>query len=111
MSITTRIADVLHKSVVTTFFGLFCYQGYQLGSKMIEGRTGDGPGANQQQQQQQHQQEHPQEGFIQMLRDKYQEEYTKYFDTGHRDWYDKDDNSFLDKVPKPKDYQPGGKRN
>jgi len=107
MSITTRIADILHKSVVTTFFGLFCYQGYQLGSKMIEGRTGDGP----QQQQQQHQQEHPQEGFIQMLRDKYQEEYTKYFDTGHRDWYDKDDNSFLDKVPKPKDYQPGGKRN
>ncbi|KAL7430692.1 hypothetical protein ACHAXM_002314 [Skeletonema potamos] len=106
MSFTTKIADFLHKSVVTTFFGLFCYQGYQLGSKMIQGRTGDGPETNNTQQQQ-----HPQEGFIQMLRDKYQEEYTKYFDTGHRDWYDKDDNSFLDKVPKPKDYQPGGKRN
>ena len=110
MSITTKIADVLHKSIVTTAFGLFCYQGYQLGSMMIQGRRDDGPGgANTQQQQQQ--QQHPQEGFIQMLRDKYQEEYTKYFDTGHRDWYDKDDNSFLEKVPKPKDYQPGGKRN
>lgn len=75
---------------------------------MIEGRTGV-PGANNTQQQQQ--QQHPQEGFIQMLRDKYEEEYTKYFDTGHRDWYDKDDKSYLDNVPKPKDYQPGGKRN
>jgi hypothetical protein len=46
-----------------------------------------------------------------MLRDKYAEEYAKYFDTGSRDWYDKDDDSYLKKLPRPQDYQPGGKRN
>ena len=45
-----------------------------------------------------------------MLREQYENEYKKYFDTGHRDWYDKDDNSYLEKVPKPQDYQPGGQR-
>lgn len=46
-----------------------------------------------------------------MLRDKYAEEYEKYWDTGHRDWYDKEDDSYLKKLPRPQDYQPGGKRN
>lgn len=35
-------------------------------------------------------QEHPQAGFIQMLRDKAEEEYKKYYKTDHREWYDKD---------------------
>lgn len=102
MSIATRIADMAHKTVVTTFFGLFCWQGYQLGSQMLIGTD---------EAKKREKQEHPQAGFIQMLRDQYDKEKAKYWDTGHRDWYDKDDNSYLDKVPRPQDYQPGGKRN
>ncbi|KAL9191000.1 hypothetical protein ACHAXT_000706 [Thalassiosira profunda] len=98
MSFTTRLADVAHKTFVTGCFGFFGYQAYQLGGAMIAGR--DAP-----------EQENPHAGFIQMVRDQYDQEYKKYFDTGHRDWYDKDDNSYLDKVPKPRDYQPGGKKN
>ncbi|KAL7538883.1 hypothetical protein ACHAXR_008862 [Thalassiosira sp. AJA248-18] len=101
MSFATRIADIAHKTVVSTFFGLFCYQGYQLGTQMLIGTD----------EAKKKEYEHPQAGFIQMLRDKYDEEYEKYFDTGHRDWYDKDDDSYLKKLPRPQDYQPGGKRN
>lgn len=99
MSFTTRIADLAHKTVTTTLLGFFCFQAYQLGGNMLIG-TGEAK-----------KKEHPQAGFIKMIRDKYDEEYEKYFDTGHRDWYDKDDDSYLKKVPRPQDYQPGGKRN
>eukprot|EP00579_Thalassiosira_antarctica_P008594 CAMPEP_0201882484 /NCGR_PEP_ID=MMETSP0902-20130614/14038_1 /ASSEMBLY_ACC=CAM_ASM_000551 /TAXON_ID=420261 /ORGANISM="Thalassiosira antarctica, Strain CCMP982" /LENGTH=98 /DNA_ID=CAMNT_0048411019 /DNA_START=185 /DNA_END=481 /DNA_ORIENTATION=+ len=98
MSFTTRIADLAQKTVVSTFFGLFLYQGFQLGGQMWIGAVDP-------------KKEHPQAGFIQMIRDKYDEEYEKYFDTGHRDWYDKDDNSHLNGLKRPQDYQPGGKRN
>jgi hypothetical protein len=99
MSIPTKIADFAHKAFVTTAFGYFIYTGVNLGGMMISGPDNGQP------------REHPQAGFIQMLRDKYAEEYTKYFDTGSRDWYDKDDDSYLKKLPRPEDYQPGGKRN
>lgn len=53
----------------------------------------------------QQQREHLQAGFIQMLRDKYVEKYNiKHFDTGSRDWYDKDDDLYLKKLPRPEDY-------
>ncbi|KAL7546638.1 hypothetical protein ACHAWF_009967 [Thalassiosira exigua] len=96
MSFATKLADVAHKTVVTSFFGLFCYQGYQLGGAMLAG-TGE-------------KKNNSHAAFLQMLRDKYDEEYKKYFDTGHRDWYDKDDDSYLKNLPRPKDYQPGAKR-
>ncbi|KAL7487757.1 hypothetical protein ACHAW6_013369 [Cyclotella cf. meneghiniana] len=99
MSLATKLADLAHKTVVTTAFGFFIYQGVNLGGMMLAGPDSDKP------------REHPQAGFIQMLRDKYAEEYAKYFDTGSRDWYDKDDDSYLKKLPRPQDYQPGGKRN
>ncbi len=99
MSFATRMADVAHKAVVTTCLSLFAFQAYQLGTNMMIGTD------------EMKKKEHPQRAFIQMLRDKYDEEYKHYFDTGHRDWYDKDDDSYLKKVPKPQDYQPGGKRN
>lgn len=101
MSIATRFADFAHKAFVTSAFGYFLYTGVNLGGMMIEGPSN--PNAQPK--------EHPQAGFIQMLKDKYAEEYAKYFDTGSRDWYDKDDNSYLKKIPRPEDYQPGGKRN
>ena len=99
MSFATKIADFAHKAVVTTAFSLFLYQGYQLGAQIRIGTD------------EEKKKEHPQAGFIQMLRDKYDEEYQKYFDTGHRDWYDKDDDSWKKNLPRPQDYQPGGKRN
>jgi len=99
MSFATRVADLAHKAVVTTCLSLFAFQAYQLGSNMYIGTVTE-----------QYKKEHPQKGFIDMLREQYENEYKKYFDTGHRDWYDKDDNSYLEKVPKPQDYQPGGQR-
>jgi hypothetical protein len=101
MSFAGRLADIAHKTVVTTCLGLFTFQAYQLGTQMMIGTDEEKKKAY----------VHPQAGFIQMLRDKYEEEYEKYFDTGHRDWYDKDDNSHLKGIPRPQDYQPGGKRN
>jgi hypothetical protein len=99
MSFATKLADMAHKAVVTTCLGLFTFQAYQLVTQLRIGTD------------EIKKKEHPQAGFIQMLRDKYAEEYEKYWDTGHRDWYDKGDDSYLKKVPRPQDYQPGGKRN
>jgi hypothetical protein len=99
MSFATKLADMAHKTVVTTCLGLFTFQAYQLITQLRIGTD------------EQKKKEHPQAGFIQMLRDKYAEEYEKYWDTGHRDWYDKEDDSYLKKLPRPQDYQPGGKRN
>ena len=49
---------------------------------------------------------HPQAGFIDTIREKAKEEYAKYYDIGHREWYDKEDDSYLKKLPRPgKDYQ------
>ena len=101
MSFTSKIADVVHKSLVCTAVSLFLFQGYQLGTQMRIGTD----------EEKKKQYEHPQAGFINMLREKYDEEYEKYFDTGHRDWYDKDDDSWKKNLPRPQDYQPGGKRN
>ena len=80
--------------------------------------------------------EHPQAGFIQMLRDKANDEYKKYYKIDHREWYDKDvstvkrlflffppachltcilifillhclkDDSYLKQIPKPEEYAP-----
>ena len=41
-----------------------------------------------------------------MLKDKAAEEYAKYYRTDHREWYDKDDNSYLKQIPKPEEYAP-----
>ena len=43
---------------------------------------------------------HPQKEYIETLRDKAEEDYKNYHRTDHRDWYDKDDNSYLKDAPK-----------
>eukprot|EP00553_Chaetoceros_curvisetus_P007448 CAMPEP_0204624012 /NCGR_PEP_ID=MMETSP0717-20131115/9781_1 /ASSEMBLY_ACC=CAM_ASM_000666 /TAXON_ID=230516 /ORGANISM="Chaetoceros curvisetus" /LENGTH=73 /DNA_ID=CAMNT_0051639277 /DNA_START=111 /DNA_END=332 /DNA_ORIENTATION=+ len=69
---------------------------YQIGSAVTEKSRG-GAGNND---------EHPQAGFIDMLRNKASEEYKKYYKIDHREWYDKDDDSYLKQIPKPEEYQP-----
>mmetsp|Transcript_28423 Transcript_28423/g.43530 ORF Transcript_28423/g.43530 Transcript_28423/m.43530 type:complete len:97 (+) Transcript_28423:131-421(+) len=93
MNAFQRIADVAHKSVVTGLFSYFAYTTFQVGTAVIGGSN-------------QVEQEHPQAGFIQMLRDKASEEYKKYYKIDHREWYDKDDDSYLKQIPKPEEYQP-----
>mmetsp|Transcript_35726 Transcript_35726/g.106617 ORF Transcript_35726/g.106617 Transcript_35726/m.106617 type:complete len:95 (-) Transcript_35726:78-362(-) len=92
MSFLQKAADVAHKTAVSGLFGLFCYGGYNLTVQMIEGASSKTSAQSQ-------------AGFIQTLRDKAAEEYAKYYDISHREWYDKDDDSYLKKLPKPKDYQ------
>ena len=46
--------------------------------------------------------------FIATIRKKAQDEYEKYYDIGHREWYDKDDESWKKDLPRPgKDYPTG----
>lgn len=79
MNAFKRIADVAHKTAVTGIFGSFCYIGCSVTGMMIAGNGGP-PKIE----------EHPQAGFIEMLKDKATEEYSKYYKTDHREWYDKD---------------------
>lgn len=88
-----KAADVAHKTVVCGLFTTFAWQSYQVTSNALNHNNGV-------------QEEHPQEGFIQMLKDKAAEEYAKYYRTDHREWYDKDDNSYLKQIPKPEEYAP-----
>lgn len=97
MTVLKRIADVTHKTVVTGLFGTFCYTTYVVTGQLVQGYRGS-DGAREE--------EHPQAGFIQMLKDKAAEEYQKYYRTDHREWYDKDDDSYLKNLPKPEDYAP-----
>ena len=80
MSAVKRIADGAHKLVVTGLFGTICYTSFGIAGRVMEGKS-DGTTREE---------EHPQAGFIQMLRDKAEEEYKKYYKTDHREWYDKD---------------------
>mmetsp|Transcript_8715 Transcript_8715/g.11684 ORF Transcript_8715/g.11684 Transcript_8715/m.11684 type:complete len:95 (-) Transcript_8715:91-375(-) len=91
MSAFRKVADIAHKTTVTGLFGFFGYGLYGITNQVLEHQG--------------FKDSHPQEGFIQMLRDKCAEEYAKYYDIGHRDWYDKNDDSYLKKLPRPEDYQ------
>ena len=113
-SITRKAADLAHKSFVTGLFGLFGFGVYTVTNQVFEGRssssatstmntTNNNTSSSSLPSQEE---EHPQAGFINMLRTKAQEEYSKYYDIGHREWYDKDDNSYLKQIPKPEEYTP-----
>ena len=73
MSFATRIANVAHKTAVTSVFGFFTWQIYQLGT-VVAGRDPIVEKVN------------PHGAFFEMLRDQYEQEYKKYSDTGHREW-------------------------
>lgn len=97
-----KIADVMHKTFVTGIFGTFVYLGVGVTAQLYEGTKGDSK--NQQQAQ------HPQAGFIQTIKAKAEEEYKKYYDIDKREWYNKDDDSYLKQVPKLEDYKMNPKK-
>ncbi len=97
-NILTRIADTAHKVAVTGLFGTFCFGTYMISNQVLEGRSGNNIHTEEQQP--------PQAGFINMLREKAQEEYKKYYNIDHREWYDKDDDSYLKQIPRPEEYMP-----
>ena len=98
MSVLTRIADAAHKATVTGLFGTFCFGMYVVSNQVIEGRRSNSNSSEPV--------EHPQAGFINMLRTKAEEEYKNYYKIDHREWYDKDDDSYLKQIPRPEEYAP-----
>mmetsp|Transcript_3817 Transcript_3817/g.4405 ORF Transcript_3817/g.4405 Transcript_3817/m.4405 type:complete len:101 (+) Transcript_3817:195-497(+) len=81
-----RSLDVLQKGAVLGLFSVFGFQVYQIGRNLYHGIDYDN---------------HPQKAYVEQLRDKAEEEYNNYHKIDQRDWYDKDDNSYLDNAPKP----------
>jgi len=93
MTILRRAADTVHKTVATGLFGLTGFGLYTVTNQALEGKTVE------------KKEERHQSGFLHMIRSKAEEEYRKYYDIDHREWYDKDDNSYLKKLSKPEDYE------
>mmetsp|Transcript_10239 Transcript_10239/g.15721 ORF Transcript_10239/g.15721 Transcript_10239/m.15721 type:complete len:96 (-) Transcript_10239:252-539(-) len=87
MSLFHRAADLAHKGAVCGLLSVFGFQVWQIGKNVYQGMNYDN---------------HPQKAYIEALRDAADEDYKNYHKTDHRDWYDKDDNSYLDNAPKPK---------
>lgn len=81
-------ADVAHKTTVLGLFSLFGFQLYQVTTNAYGGLR-------------EKEEQHPQADYIQTLRDKADEDYSKHYKIDHRDWYDKDDDSYLKNAPKP----------
>ena len=92
MTVVRRVADIAHKTVTTGLFGMFGYGIYTVTNQVAEGKSTE------------KKEERLQSGFLHMIRSKAEEEYKKYYDIDHREWYDKDDNSYLKQLSKPEDY-------
>lgn len=101
MILARKVANAAHKTVVTGLVGMAVYGLYTIGNQVIEGRGGTESGDHKVSEGGQQK-----GGFFNMLRERADEEYKKVDDIKHRDWYDKDDDSYLDKIPKPEDYTP-----
>ena len=83
---------MVHKTVATGLFGMTGFGLYTVTNQALEGKTVE------------KKEERLQTGFLQMIRSKAEEEYRKYYDIDHREWYDKDDNSYLKQLSKPEEY-------
>jgi hypothetical protein len=77
MATLRKAADISHKVVVTGLFAFTGYNFYQIAGQVMEGRGGNKKTVGEQ----------TQAGFIDMLRKKAEEEYTKRFDITHRGVY------------------------
>mmetsp|Transcript_5806 Transcript_5806/g.9647 ORF Transcript_5806/g.9647 Transcript_5806/m.9647 type:complete len:96 (-) Transcript_5806:115-402(-) len=88
MSFLNRAADAAQKTAVMGLVGMFGFQLWQIGKNCYHGID--------------HSKPHPQKEYIETLRDQADEDYKKHYKIDHRDWYDKDDDSYLENAPKPK---------
>merc|ERR1711957_952117 len=96
MSLAQRTADVAQKTVSTGLFAFFSYGLYNISNQLVEGtNTNKQVGVTSVE---------GQAGFFQMLKNKAKDGYNKYYDTNHREWYDKDDDSYLKQIPKQSEY-------
>jgi hypothetical protein len=86
MSIFNRAADIAHKATVLGLVSLFGFQLYQIGRNISHGVDKGN--------------QHPQKEYIETLREKAEEDYKKHYKIDHRDWYSKDDDSYLQNAPK-----------
>lgn len=91
MASLRKAADIAHKTTVTGLFGFFGYCVFKIGNQVFEGPAREA--------------DHPQAGFLKAIRSKIDEEYKKYHQIDHREWYEKDDDSYLKQVPRRKDYE------
>ena len=95
-SIFSKAANFAHKATIGGLVAYTGYAAYNLTGQVMEGTGGSKASGE----------EHPQAGFIATIRERAQEEYKKYYDIGHREWYDKDDESWKKDLPRPgKDYR------
>jgi hypothetical protein len=87
VSVWTRVADGLHKTAVVGLLSFFGYQGYQIGSKVLEGKV-DSP--------------YMHSTYREDVNAKIKQEYRERDNViDQRDWYQKEDNSYLKDVVRP----------
>lgn len=79
-SVLSKAADLAHKGAVLGLFSFFGYQAYQIASKVGEGAV-DSP--------------HMHSTYFDDVKEKVKEEYRKDNVVDHRDWYQKEDDSYL----------------
>ena len=79
-SIFTRAADVVHKGAVMGLFSFFGFQLYQIGAQVYQ-RQIDSP--------------YMHSTYFDDVKEKVQEEYRKDNTVDKRDWYQKEDDSYL----------------
>ena len=81
-----KVANVAQKAVVASCIGMFGYHTYQITSNMMAGRI---------------KHDTMESTYFEDVQKKVDEEYdTKYGKTDKRDWYDKDDQSYLKDLPR-----------
>jgi hypothetical protein len=86
MSALQKVANVAQKGAVLGLLGMLGYHSWQITSNMTQGRV---------------QHETMDMNYFEEQQKVVEEEYKdKYGKTDKRDWYDKDDNSYLKNVPR-----------
>lgn len=86
----SKVANVVQHGAVIGLLGVFGYHTYQIATNVKQGV-----------------QRNPvEEGYFDKVQEKVQEDRKEYGRTDKRDWYDKDDNSYLENVPRAN--KPGG---
>jgi hypothetical protein len=92
--VANKVADIAHKTCIVGLLGSFGFLSYQVVRNAYHGVNRDNLKLN------------PQEEYINTIREKVKEDREKHKDPNYRDWYDKDDDSYLNDIPKPSSAHP-----